>query len=178
MDTEPDDENSIGPDLSSLERRLAAWRPAAGALDRDRMLYDAGRAAAGARTWRLAAAALLLAAVSLGGLLVNEREQLAREHSLLARERMHRLEAETALAARARASEPSPAIPATAPAIEPPAPDSYLVLTARLAQGVAEPPWPDVGREPAPTGSSPRSSEPSPRPVPLRPIDIQRVLEL
>ena len=37
----PDLEN----DLTAVERRLAAWRPAA-ALDRDRMLFHAGRAAA------------------------------------------------------------------------------------------------------------------------------------
>ena len=66
-------------DLSELERRLAAWRPAAGALDRDRMLYEAGRAAARAdgrvQSWRLATAALVLLAVGLGGLLVHERSQ-------------------------------------------------------------------------------------------------------
>ncbi len=177
MQAEPDDENEIGPDLTALERRLSAWRPAAGALDRDRMLYDSGRAAAGARPWRLAAAALLLATLGLGGLLVHERSELARERSLLAQERVHRLEVETALAARAGASQPFAAVPAATPAGLP-APDSYLVLTSRLAQGVVEAPWPANGREPAPIGPSSRSSEPSPRPVPLRPSDIQRVLDL
>jgi hypothetical protein len=178
---ESDRDNTTGPDLTALERRLAAWRPAAGALDRDRMLYDAGRAAAGARPWRPATAALLLATTGLGGLLVRERIQLAREGSLLAHERAHRLEAETALAARTRTSRTSPAIPSSVPsiaAVEPPAPDSYLVLTSRLAQGVAEAPRPDDGRPPAPTGPPPGSSEPSTRPVPLRPINIRRVLEL
>ncbi len=178
MQAEPDDENEIGPDLTALERRLSAWRPAAGALDRDRMLYDAGRAAAGARSWRLAAAALLIATLGLGGLLIHEKRELARDRSLLAQERAHRLEAETALAARAGASQPSAAIPAATPAIGLPAPESYLVLTSRLAQGVVEAPWPADGREPAPIGPSSRSSEPSPRPVPLRPSDIQRVLDL
>ena len=56
--TRPIDNHGLGADLSALERRLAAWRPAAGALDRDRMLYDAGRAAAapaasGPGDWRL-----------------------------------------------------------------------------------------------------------------------------
>ena len=45
-DRDERERDSSGPDLTALERRLAAWRPAAGALDRDRMLYDAGRAAA------------------------------------------------------------------------------------------------------------------------------------
>ena len=168
---EPDHEDEVGPDLTALERRLAAWRPAAGALDRDRMLYDAGRAAAGALSWRLSAAALLLATLGLGGLLIHEKRELARERSLLAQERRHRLEIETALAARAL-----PAIPASVPAT--PAPDSYLALTSRLSEGVAEAPWPADGRDPAPVGPAPRSSEPSPRPVPLRPGDIQRVLDL
>jgi hypothetical protein len=176
MQAEPDDENEIGPDLTALEHRLSAWRPAAGALDRDRMLYDAGRAAAGARPWRLATAALLLATLGLGGLLIHERRELARERSLLAQERRHRLEVETDLAARSWASRPTPAIAAAVPAT--PAPDSYLALTSRLAEGVAEAPWPDAGREPAPVGPAPKSSEPSPRPVPLRPVDIQRVLDL
>ena len=61
MDIEhPEIQNEF--DLSEFERRLAAWRPAVGGLDRDRMLYEAGRAAARAdgrvQSWRLATAAL------------------------------------------------------------------------------------------------------------------------
>ena len=60
-------------DLTDLERRLAAWRPAPGSLDRDRMLFEAGRAGVQivdrTRFWRLATAASTLVAVTLGGLL-------------------------------------------------------------------------------------------------------------
>ncbi len=78
MDIEhPDHDPEI--DLSAVERRLAAWRPAAGGLDRDRMLYEAGRNAARAdgrvQSWRLATAALVLMAVGLGGMLARERSQ-------------------------------------------------------------------------------------------------------
>ena len=51
-------------DLIALERRLAAWRPAGGALNRDRMLFDAGRATERAEgrlwCWRMATAVLVL----------------------------------------------------------------------------------------------------------------------
>lgn len=64
-------------EMTDVERRLAAWRPATSSLDRDRMLYDAGRAAARADglsgSWRLATAAVALVAALLGGLLANER---------------------------------------------------------------------------------------------------------
>ncbi len=168
MHAEPDDENTIGPDLSALERRLAAWRPATGALDRDRMLYDAGRAAAAAeaRPWRLAAAALLLATAGLGGLLVQQR-------SLLARERAERIE----LAARLRAPAVlAPPVESAAPG--PPAPGSYLALTSRLAEGVDFGSSPEGGGDGEPRTPSPPSWEPAARPVPLRPIDLQRVLDL
>ncbi len=178
-----EDENAIGPDLTALERRLAGWRPAAGALDRDRMLYDAGRAAAGARPWRLAAAALMLVSLGLGGLLVQRRALLGRERALLAHERARRFELETALAARTEASRPSSQAPAPAadvPPIGPPAPGSYLVLTARLADGVADVPWPGarVESEPGPHRPSPGPAGGEWRPAPLRTQDIQRVLDL
>ncbi len=71
------------PELTALERRLADWRPTAGALDRDRMLYNAGRAAAGVRPLRLAAAALLLVSLGLGDLAVQQRSLLGRERAVL-----------------------------------------------------------------------------------------------
>ena len=40
------DNHGLEDDLKALEHRLTAWRPTAGALDRDRMLYNAGQAAA------------------------------------------------------------------------------------------------------------------------------------
>ena len=75
-------------DLTEVERRLAAWRPATGALNRDRLLYDAGRAAARADgqsgSWRPATVALALVAALLGGLLANERSRCLKLETSLA----------------------------------------------------------------------------------------------
>jgi hypothetical protein len=57
-------------DLTDLEHRLRGWRPAAATLDRDRMLFEAGRAAAHpaglAQAWITATSFLTLLAVALG----------------------------------------------------------------------------------------------------------------
>jgi hypothetical protein len=181
----PNREIELDPDLMALEHRLAAWRPSAGALDRDRMLYDAGRAAALAgsriRSWRLATAALALISVGLGGLLAQQRSLLARERSLLAQERSQRHAPETARSARPGASEPSPPAPSPAaesPAIEPPSPTSYFALTSRLARSAGDPSSLDVEIEPEPHRPAGDHSVILPYPVPLRPQDIQRVLDL
>ncbi len=121
-------------DLTHFEQWLAALRPASGGLDRDRMLFEAGRASARAegraRAWALTAAASVLVAV---GLALG-----------LARERSRRLDLERSLVAASRIS----------PAIEPPsppsppidvAPDSYLALSRRLVAGLDDPrPAPEV----------------------------------
>ena len=69
--------------LSSLEERLRSWVPSAGGLDRDRMLFEAGRAGAqgpiqavgSASSWRYATAAAVLLASGLGLAWYNERSQ-------------------------------------------------------------------------------------------------------
>ena len=69
--------------LSSLEERLRSWVPSAGGLDRDRMLFEAGRAEvqgpiqAGTRAnlWKFATAAAVLLASGLGMAWHNERSQ-------------------------------------------------------------------------------------------------------
>lgn len=181
MDPDRRDEIPLGPDLTALERRLSGWRPAAGALDRDRMLYDAGRAAAEGRRhpWRsTAAAVLLLAILGQAALLARLNASLNRAQALLAqeRDRCHRLE--TALAARAGAPLPTALAPASPDdAIEPPAPNSYLVLTARMAAGVDDLSL-RVGTAPAPPRSTPDPAAGDPHPAPLRPTDIRRVLDL
>lgn len=118
-------------DLTDLEHRLAALRPSNGGLDRDRMLFDAGRASARAegraRAWAFAAASTVVA-VGLG--------------FGLARERSRALDLERALVA---AREPTPAPKATelptgaAPAVEA-APDSYLALSRRAFAVLDDPP--------------------------------------
>lgn len=69
--------------LSSLEERLSSWMPSAGGLDRDRMLFEAGRAEVqrslragiSARLWKYATAAAVLLALGLGMAWHNERSQ-------------------------------------------------------------------------------------------------------
>jgi hypothetical protein len=175
---DPGHEDPIGPELTALERRLASWQPSAGALDRDRMLYDAGRASVGVRPWRLAAAALLFATAGLGGLLVQQRSQLARERALLADERAHRRELETALAARTGSPRPASPVPATTevPVIGPPSPSSYLVLTARLVGGDAA--SSGVGADPEPRVPARNPAGGPVHPSAIRPRDFRRVLEL
>ena len=177
MDPDRDDENPIGPDLTALERRLSAWRPSAGSLDRDRMLYDAGRAAAGAgaRPWRLMAASLLLATLGLSAMLARQHSSLARERALLAQERAQRRQFETALAARL---SPSISTVSQYTAAEPPASSSYLVLTAGLVAGVDDPASHRTFGDPEPRAPAPAPEGGPPRPSPLRPHDIRRVLEL
>jgi hypothetical protein len=117
-------------DLTNIERRLSALRPASGGLDRDRMLFEAGRASGRAegraRAWALAAAASVLVAVGLG---VG-----------LARERSRALDLERALIA-ARGTPPAIAAPPPAPprAIGV-APDSYLALSHRALAGLDDRP--------------------------------------
>jgi len=139
----------LNPDPADLERRLARLRPAAGGLDRGRMLYEAGRAAAhadsraGARLASAAALALAAGCVGLGG--------------LLARERGHRLDAEQALAAaRPRGPDPGRLAPPPVLAVRPD-PDSYLALTRRaLVAGLDDPPGPHEARR----GGPPDDPEP------------------
>jgi hypothetical protein len=164
--SQPDQEN----DLTALERRLAGWRPAIGGLDRDRMLFDAGRAAARAegrsRLWQLATAALVFVTAGLGGLLANERSL--------------RLALETQVAAQTdpEKQQPLARISVQLGRIEPPGPKSYLALTSRLAKGVRDLSSPDAGFDSTPNQPAAASSKSSPYSEPLRPTDLQRVLDL
>jgi hypothetical protein len=170
MDIEhPEIENEF--DLSKLERRLAAWRPASGGLDRDRMLYEAGRAAARAdvriHSWRLATAALALLTVGLGGLLAHERAQ------------RRVLETSVAIASQIKPARPAGEIalptPRETPAIEP---SSYFALTLRLSRGNPDISSPDVDFEPKPHRPATGPLQVLPQRQPLQPRDLQRVLDL
>ncbi len=152
-----DAEHNLGPDLSPTERRIAAWRPSAVAIDRDRMLYEAGRASAraAARPWQFATAAALLLAVGLGGWASRERSRRVDE-----------------LAARPTISLP-PLMPEP---IEPPDPNSYRALSALPAER-----WEMASA--IEFGDASKSPHPDPaerptHPTPLRPQDILRVLDL
>src|SRR4029077_18348169 len=73
------DQNPVSP----FEERLRSWVPSARGLDRDRMLFEAGRAQGqeslrartSARLWKLATAAALLLASGLGMAWHSERSQ-------------------------------------------------------------------------------------------------------
>jgi hypothetical protein len=187
MEANNPDHEIVDPELSALEQRLAAWRPSPGALDRDRMLYDAGRAAARAenrlQSWRLATAALLVISIGLGGLLVYQRSLRLLDRDLLAQEQARRHALETALAAGDRPLEPAPGI--SAPAVQATSiqrlpPTSYFILTARLTRSGQDLSAPDLDFEPEPQrpGSHPSEMMPRPGPRQLQPGDIRRVLEL
>lgn len=62
-------------DLNMLEERLRSWMPSAGGLDRDRLLFETGRARASARLWKLATAAAILLSFGLGTGWLHERAQ-------------------------------------------------------------------------------------------------------
>jgi hypothetical protein len=161
-------------DQTGLERRLASWLPATTALDRDRMLFEAGRASALAEpsgnAWPAAAVALALLLAGLGGL-------FAREHS-------RRVALETVLAARPPVQAPAPVFAATPPRVAPPGPapsaerpgpSSYFVLTTRLTAGEGELDFPPVFRKPS---AEDPPGETRPRPPTLRPRGFERVLDL
>jgi hypothetical protein len=170
----PDYETDHERDLRALEARAAAWRPSRGALDRDRMLFEAGHAAARAEarawSWRLATAALALVSAGLGGALVQERTM------------RRALEVKAAYTAPAIPSAASRALAASphetsTPALEPPGPSSYFALTVRLDQGLRDLSSPDLDFEPEPhrpmRGPSGTDSDPGS----VRPLDTQHVLE-
>jgi hypothetical protein len=164
--SQPDQEN----DLTPLERRLTGWRPSTGKLDRDRVLFDAGRAAARAdgrsRLWQLATAALVFMTAGLGGLLEHERSQ--------------RFALETALAIRARPVESLPPVPSLAqtPATESLAPNSYFELTTHVMASDQEASAPALGNDFMPTKPAPASLRALPASSPLRPRDLNRVFDL
>jgi len=112
-------------DLNDVEHRLAGWRPAAGNLDADAMLFAAGRAAGrhgrGSLIWPALCALLTVQAAGLGVWGLSERSE------------------RQALASRLRERAPAPsASPATDLAVVPespyePSPGDYL-NTRRLME--------------------------------------------
>ena len=140
-------------DLTDLEFRLRQWQPSALGLDRDRMLFEAGRAAARAEIWgRVPLGSIAALAVTVVGLGV-----------LFARERGERqaLEVQVVQQSTVPTIEPRPG-PVPAPIVErPPALDSYLVLTRNMLSA-----GPEMMPSPAPE-TTPSISAPNDEP-PLR----------
>ena len=111
-------------DLTDPARQLAALRPTARGLDRDRMLFEAGRASARAdgRVWVLSAAASALVVVGLGVALARERSRaLGLERALIV---------EREVPAATTVPTPLPIAPIEV------APDSYLALSRRALAGL------------------------------------------
>lgn len=142
-------------DLNALADRLRGWQPSAGGLDRDRLIFEAGRAAglAEARTsfhkrfWPLAMAASLLLAAGFFMTRQPERVEVAKAPQ-----------------------PPGPAV--EIPPIPPTDPNSYLALSRQIAAGGLDP----IRHDPARTAPDPSISVD--RPSPLRARDLDRLLNL
>jgi hypothetical protein len=153
-------------DMNALAARLQGWRPSAGGLDRDRLIFESGRAAglAEARArfrrqfWPLATAASLLLA-TVGFLLARQQVHEQREAA----------EAEVAVADSFPLQPTHPI-----PAIEPIDPNSYLALARRFASGDVDP----IQAAPVRPSESNRSSPSVDQPPPLRARDFDRLLNL
>lgn len=145
-------------DLNALERRLSPLNPVTGRLNRDRMLFEAGRASARAtvRGRLLAGACALLAitVVTLGGLFALER---TRRHEL-----------EVALAARDRdrgSSKGLSTFPVALTSVSA-SPYSYRELSRRVQAAELEE-WESADMT-DPPGRTRRDPEPAPLPVRVR----------
>ncbi len=151
--------------LDPLADRLRAWQPATPVdIDRDRLIFEAGRAAGIAETrrayrgrfWPLATAASLLMATA-GFLLARQQ----------GREQGRRPETVESVAI------PSILQPtAELPPIEPVDPNSYLALARRIADGHLDP-FQAGSKSPDPDSSRPRNDS-----APLRARDVDRLLNL
>jgi hypothetical protein len=160
--------------LNELEARLRQWAPNLGGLDRDRMLFEAGRAEAlgGSRPgpkvwlWMPAAAAAVVLALGMG---------LAWRH-----ERTQRRNLELALASVGSPSQSIIEYPLEAitklPEKHTPDPSSYLVLVRKVK--LLEDPVDQEPVQTAPDRNPPGPvSDPHSLP-PLRPHDLDRVISL
>ncbi len=161
--------------LSSLEERLRSWVPSACGLDRDRMLFEAGRAevlaampaATWANLWKFATAAAVLLASGLGMAWHNEwsqRRALELTFAKLAPPVPAPLVATPELMTQRREEQA---------AVDP---TSYLALVRRvnlLEDGA------DLEPQRTAPGTVPsvRTADP-PRAAPLRPRDWDRVMSL
>jgi hypothetical protein len=160
--------------LDELETRLRSWQPSPAGLSRDRLLFEAGRAAAqqpgmgrgGAWRWQLATVAATILALGFG--LGWHRERLERRAIEVARNDVgspvDRPEIEQPLVS----SGPAEKLP--------PDPCSYFVLVRQFSEENADPGHLD--RKPRLAPALPRSTPPAPRAIPMRPRDFNRVIAL
>jgi hypothetical protein len=149
-------------DLSADERRLAAWQPAAGSLDTDAMLFEAGRAVGrggrGRLLWPALCAFLAVQSVALAVWGLSERAE------------------RQALASRLREPAPEPGTSPTPVAVLPgpasvPAPDDYAHLRRRMEQDPSR--WLAALQPTGPQSVGP----PPPEPAIFRAGHSERLLE-
>lgn len=150
--------------LTVLEARLRGWQPSPVGLDRDRLLFEAGRASArsGPRVgpWQSATAVLALLSTGLGLVLLDataDRRDL--RQALLAQQTPT-----GPIPERAPIPDPIPSVPEPVPPRplaepRPLDPSSYLALTRRLASG--------GGLDDSPTIATPDSEFDSRTPRPI-----------
>lgn len=156
-------------DLSRLEQRLGSWHPSLGGLDRDRLLYEAGRAESavrGNRLIKMMAAVSIATALAAFGLGTAWRFEHDRVERLTAELAFARLEPQPALAAPYRPNPPAVVVS------EPLDPFSYLALSRRIVNGRIDF---DLPSRPSASGGDKPSR---PTPEPLRVGDRDRLLEL
>ncbi|QDV38768.1 hypothetical protein [Tautonia plasticadhaerens] len=172
----PDRDDRPGPDepLTPLEARLLGWRPSPGGLDRDRMLFEAGRSGALAeargRFWRGATAGLVLASIGLVVALIDARvDQGALRDELAAMKARGGVFDASVEPSWGTSSTPDPreiaAEPVAPPPIEPVALDasSYLAMTRRLVS--LDGTLADRPDDPAPIGEPTGAGSASPTPL-------------
>jgi hypothetical protein len=152
-------------EMNELEATLARLRPVAGALSRDRMLFEAGRASARfeARHRFLIAtsASLLIALIGTGGLLLRERT------------RRHGLEMELGARNYELTAPPADAVqPELLPRSEI-SPSSYLALSRHIQPAGLDELIPVVEGD----GPGQPATDSAPI-VPIRIRDTQRALDL
>jgi hypothetical protein len=139
-----------GDDLNDVERRLSGWRPAAGGLHADAMLFAAGQAAGrrgrGRLLWPALCVVLAVQVAALGAWGLSERAECQ------------------ALANRLEERGPAPSVPPApqfAKSDEPsytPSPDDYFHLLRRVEQDPGR--WLVEADAPEPQPLAPRSTAP------------------
>ncbi len=159
--------------LSPIEERLRTWVPTSGGLDRDRMLFEAGRgqtrgpvqAATQSPLWKWAAAAALLLASAFGMGWHHERSQRRSLELAFARQSSPAaVESRPELITQRREQEP---------AVDP---TSYLALV-RQVNRLDDAADLEPKRTAPGTNSGTRPAD-QPRTAPLRPRDWDRVISL
>jgi hypothetical protein len=159
------DTPECGPaEISALEQKLEGLRPVVGHLNRDRILYEAGRVAARTEARRsllvATSVALSLALIGSGCLLMRER---ARSHRLEMQLAAHQPEQTSAATNVLQLELNTPAEIS---------PNSYLALSKHIRPGGLDEPRPVVDAGPE------RPFSDSPQFAPFRVRDTPRALDL